>query len=75
MQLCKGSSIAHTLNEYDIASLDYVRSADLWGVSGDLEKCSEMLSKAAKELEDDNPAAALDLHKRGMQHNSVTERQ
>jgi hypothetical protein len=69
----KAAVIAHTMDKYELSSADYVKSAELWGVSGDLDKCSEMLSKAAKELEDDNPPAALDLHKRGMRHSSKKE--
>jgi hypothetical protein len=64
----KAAVIAHTMDKYELSSADYVKSAELWGVSGDLDKCSEMLSKAAKELEDDNPPAALDLHKRGLRY-------
>lgn len=61
----KAAVIAHSMDKFELSSADYLKSAELWGVTGDLDKCAEMLSKAAKEVEDDNPQAALDLHKRG----------
>ena len=61
----KAALIAHSMGKSDLASADYQRSAELWGINGELDKCSDMLSKAAKEVEEDKPCAALGLHKRG----------
>lgn len=63
----KAAVIAHSMERADFESADYQRSAELWGIMGDLDKCAEMLSKAGKVMEDDKPQIALDLHKRGEQ--------
>ena len=62
----KAAVIAQTMNRSDYSSSDYKRCAELWGMQGDLDKCAEMMAKAAKELVDDKPAEALELYKRGM---------
>lgn len=61
----KAALIGRAMGRSDLSSADYQRSAELWGINGDLDKCAEMLSKAAKEVEDDKPFMALGLHKRG----------
>lgn len=61
----KAAVIAHSMNRSDYASADYLLSAELWEQEGDINKSAEMISKAAIELEDDEPVKALALHTRG----------
>lgn len=61
----KAAVIAHSMNRPDYASADYLLSAELWEQEGDINKSAEMISKAAIELEDNEPVKALALHTRG----------
>ncbi|CAE7644465.1 snpC, partial [Symbiodinium microadriaticum] len=50
------------------AATIFHRSAMLWGVSGEVTKTGEFLIKAAKELEDVDPAQARDYYYEGLGH-------
>ena len=65
MTAAKAAVIGHSMNRVDYASADYLLSAELWELEGDLNKSADMISKAAIELEDEEPLKALTLHTRG----------
>ena len=60
----KASQIAQAMGRYDLSSADLERSAELWGIHGDVDKCAETLAKAAKDMGNVNAAHALSLYKR-----------
>ena len=60
----KASQIAQAMGRYDLSSADLERSAELWGIHGDIDKCAETLAKAAKDMGNVNASLALNLYKR-----------
>ena len=62
----KSAVIAQSMGELDLSSADYQRAAELYGINGDLDKCAEIMARAAKELVDDQPAKALELYMKGI---------
>ena len=62
----KSAVIAQTMGDLDLSSADYQRAAELYGINGDLDKCAEIMARAAKELVDYQPAKALELYMKGI---------
>ena len=64
----KAAQLAQGMGRHDLACEDFERGAELWGVNGDVDKCAETLSKAAKAAAAAAPAPvankALTLHRR-----------
>ena len=54
----KAAQLAQSMGRHDLACADLERGAELWGVNGDVDKCADTLSKAAKAA-----AAAPDAKK------------
>lgn len=67
MSAAKAAVIGHSMGRVDYASADYLLSAELWELEGDINKSADMISKAAIELEDEDPVKAITLHTRGNQ--------
>ena len=61
----KAATISQFMNRTDLSSLDFQKSAEYWGIQGELDKCADLLSKAAKELVTDQPQQALALYIKG----------
>jgi gamma-soluble NSF attachment protein len=61
------AKIAQAQNNKVQAAEHFKESAEMWGSHGDVEKCADVLAKAAKELENEKPTEALDLYNRALE--------
>lgn len=61
------AKIAQAQNNKVQAAEHFKESAEMWGSHGDVEKCADVLAKAAKELENEKPTEALDLYNRAIE--------
>lgn len=68
MALMKAGDICKQQNNKTQAAAIYHRSAMLWGLNGEITKTGEFLIKAAKELETEDPARALEYFYEGLGH-------
>eukprot|EP01035_Chromulina_nebulosa_P018162 gene18162-23820_t len=64
LTVMKAAAVAQLKKDSKLTSSLFEKSAELWGLHGDIERSAEILSKAANELDDEDPVAALELYKR-----------
>lgn len=63
--LMNAAKIAQSQQNSIHAAEHLKEASELWGSYGDTDKCADVLSKAAKELEAEEPEEALALYQRG----------
>ena len=64
--LMNAAKIAQAQHNAVQAANHFKESAELWGTHGEIVQCAEVLAKAAKELEREQPEEALELYHRSL---------